>query len=104
MIGRRAFTWHGDTPAGARRRFLKAPADVLLTTPESLEVMLISPKVPARRLFAGLRAVVIDDAIGIRLMGYHSLAFDHRVVDGAVGDQFMALIKHQLEHWDPSQA
>ncbi len=50
------------------------------------------------------RAVVIDDAIGIRLMGYLSLAFDHRVVDGAVGDQFMALIKHQLENWDPTQA
>jgi 2-oxoglutarate dehydrogenase E2 component (dihydrolipoamide succinyltransferase) len=50
------------------------------------------------------RAVVIDDAIGIRLMGYQSLAFDHRVVDGAVGDQFMALIKHQLENWDPKQA
>ena len=50
------------------------------------------------------RAVVIDDAIGIRLMGYQSLAFDHRVVDGAVGDQFMAHIKHQLEHWDPAQA
>ncbi|MGC4085174.1 MAG: dihydrolipoamide acetyltransferase family protein [Vicinamibacterales bacterium] len=50
------------------------------------------------------RAVVVDDAIGIRLMGYQSLAFDHRVVDGAVGDQFMALVKHQLEHWDPSQA
>jgi len=50
------------------------------------------------------RAVVIDDAIGIRLMGYLSLAFDHRVVDGAVGDQFMALIKHRLEHWDADQA
>ena len=50
------------------------------------------------------RAVVIDDAIGIRLMGYLSLAFDHRVVDGAVGDQFMAAIKHQLENWDPSRA
>ena len=50
------------------------------------------------------RAVVIDDAIGIRLMGYQSLAFDHRVVDGAVGDHFMALIKHQLENWDPTQA
>lgn len=44
------------------------------------------------------RAVVVNDAIGIRLMGYLSLAFDHRVVDGAVGDQFMALIKHQLEN------
>jgi len=50
------------------------------------------------------RPVVIDDAIGIRLMGYLAMAFDHRVVDGAVGDQFMARIKHQLEHWDPSQA
>ncbi len=50
------------------------------------------------------RAVVIDDAIGIRLMGYLSLAIDHRVVDGAVGDHFMALIKHQLENWDPKQA
>ena len=50
------------------------------------------------------RAVVIDDAIGIRLMGYLSLGFDHRVVDGAVGDHFMARIKHQLEDWDPSKA
>ena len=50
------------------------------------------------------RAVVIDDAIGIRLMGYLAMGFDHRVVDGAVGDQFMARIKHQLETWDPSLA
>jgi pyruvate dehydrogenase E2 component (dihydrolipoamide acetyltransferase) len=50
------------------------------------------------------RAVVIDDAIGIRLMGYLSLAFDHRLVDGAVGDQFVARIKHQLENWDPGHA
>jgi pyruvate/2-oxoglutarate dehydrogenase complex dihydrolipoamide acyltransferase (E2) component len=50
------------------------------------------------------RAVVIDDAIGIRPMGYLSLAFDHRLVDGAVGDQFMAGIKHQLENWDPAHA
>ncbi|MFN7982586.1 MAG: dihydrolipoamide acetyltransferase family protein [Vicinamibacterales bacterium] len=50
------------------------------------------------------RAVVIDDAIGIRLMGYLALGFDHRVVDGAVGDHFMARIKHQLESWDPSHA
>ena len=44
------------------------------------------------------RAVVVDDASGIRLMGYLALAFDHRVVDGAVGDQFMAFVKHQLEN------
>jgi 2-oxoglutarate dehydrogenase E2 component (dihydrolipoamide succinyltransferase) len=49
------------------------------------------------------RVVVLDDdAIAVRPMAYLSLAFDHRVVDGAVGDQFMANIKHQLEHWDLS--
>jgi ATP-dependent Lhr-like helicase len=61
MIGRRACTWHGDTPARTRNAFLREPADLLLTTPESLEVMLLSARVPARRLFAGLRAVVIDE-------------------------------------------
>ncbi len=44
------------------------------------------------------RAVVIDDAIAIRPMGYLSLSFDHRVIDGATADQFMAKVKHYLEH------
>ncbi|MDQ3341058.1 MAG: DEAD/DEAH box helicase [Myxococcota bacterium] len=61
MIGRRAFKWHGDVTASAKRGFVSEPADILLTTPESLEVMLMSRKVPAERLFRGLRAVVIDE-------------------------------------------
>jgi ATP-dependent Lhr-like helicase len=60
-IGRRAFKWHGDVTASEKRRFVGDPADVLLTTPESLEVMLMSRRVPAERLFRGLRAVVIDE-------------------------------------------
>lgn len=44
------------------------------------------------------RAVVIDDAIAIRPMGYFSLSFDHRVIDGATADQFMAKVKQNLEH------
>lgn len=44
------------------------------------------------------RAVVIDDAIAIRPMGYLSLSFDHRAIDGATADQFMAKVKHYLEH------
>jgi len=43
------------------RAFVSEPADILLTTPESLEVMLMSARVPARRLFANLRSVVIDE-------------------------------------------
>jgi len=46
------------------------------------------------------RAVVIDDAIAIRPMGYLALGFDHRLIDGAAADQFMARIKHTLEHFE----
>lgn len=61
MVGLRRFLWHGDTGATDRRKFLKDPADLLMTTPESLEVMLLSPKVPHPRLFADLSMVVIDE-------------------------------------------
>ena len=43
------------------------------------------------------RPVVIDDAIGIRLMGFLTLGYDHRLVDGAVADQFMADVKKGIE-------
>lgn len=61
LIGRRAFKWHGDVTAASKKGFLSEPADIVLTTPESLEVMLMSRRVPAERLFRGLRAVVIDE-------------------------------------------
>lgn len=46
------------------------------------------------------RPVVLNDAIGIRPMCYLSLSFDHRVIDGAVADQFMSKIKARLEDSD----
>jgi len=49
------------------------------------------------------RPVVINDAIAIRTMAYLTLGFDHRLIDGTVADEFMADIKHQLEHFDPNQ-
>ena len=49
------------------------------------------------------RAVVIDDMIGIRTMGYLTLGYDHRLVDGAVADQFMADLKGSLENYDAGQ-
>jgi 2-oxoglutarate dehydrogenase E2 component (dihydrolipoamide succinyltransferase) len=45
------------------------------------------------------RPVVIQDAIAIRSMVYLSLTFDHRVIDGAVADQFMARLKERLQGW-----
>jgi pyruvate dehydrogenase E2 component (dihydrolipoyllysine-residue acetyltransferase) len=46
------------------------------------------------------RAVVREDAIAIRPMVYLALSFDHRIIDGAVADQFMGRVKHRLEKWD----
>jgi 2-oxoglutarate dehydrogenase E2 component (dihydrolipoamide succinyltransferase) len=45
------------------------------------------------------RAVVLDDAIVARPMIMLSLSFDHRIIDGAVADQFMADVQKQLETW-----
>jgi 2-oxoglutarate dehydrogenase E2 component (dihydrolipoamide succinyltransferase) len=48
------------------------------------------------------RPVVIEDAIGIRLMGHLTLGYDHRLIDGAVADQFLADVKRSLENFDES--
>jgi 2-oxoglutarate dehydrogenase E2 component (dihydrolipoamide succinyltransferase) len=48
------------------------------------------------------RPVVVDDAIAIRPMAYLTLGYDHRVIDGAVADQFMSHVKQSLENWDPN--
>ena len=45
------------------------------------------------------RAVIRNDAIAIRPMAYLALSFDHRIIDGAVADQFMVKIKTVLESW-----
>jgi pyruvate dehydrogenase E2 component (dihydrolipoyllysine-residue acetyltransferase) len=50
------------------------------------------------------RPVVIDDAIAIRHMAYLSIGYDHRIIDGAVADEFMSHVKRSLEGWDPAQA
>ncbi|MFN9540724.1 MAG: DEAD/DEAH box helicase, partial [Planctomycetota bacterium] len=60
LLGRRAAKWHGDVTTGARRRILREPPDLLLTTPESLEVMLVSPNVDSRDLLSNLQVVIID--------------------------------------------
>jgi 2-oxoglutarate dehydrogenase E2 component (dihydrolipoamide succinyltransferase) len=43
--------------------------------------------------------VVIDDAIAIRHICHISLSFDHRLIDGALADQFMTRLKQVLEAW-----
>jgi 2-oxoglutarate dehydrogenase E2 component (dihydrolipoamide succinyltransferase) len=50
------------------------------------------------------RPIVIDDAIAIRPMGYLSIGYDHRIIDGAVADEFMSHVKRSLESRDLSDA
>jgi len=71
----------GDTPSSARVRMARQPPHLLITTPESLYLMLTSPH--ARRLFGGLRTVIVDEI--------HSLAGNKRGVH-------LALSLERLEH------
>lgn len=79
--GRRVALWHGDTPASARKSVLTDPPDLLLTTPESLEAMLVSTNVDHQHLFADLRAVIVDEvhAFGSGDRGWHLLAVLERL-------------------------
>jgi len=82
MVGLGRFVWHGDTPDNARRRFLKEPTELLMTTPESLEVMLISPRVDVYKLFRDLRAIVVDEvhALAGSDRGAHLMSVMERLV------------------------
>lgn len=46
------------------------------------------------------RAVVVDDAIGIRPMCHISLGYDHRLVDGADAGRFLTFFKERIEQFD----
>lgn len=69
-VGLSAFKWHGEVDASKKRAFREEPADILLTTPESLEAMLMSRRTDANQLFINLRTVVVDEI--------HSFAGDDR--------------------------
>ncbi|MEV4372942.1 DEAD/DEAH box helicase [Nonomuraea sp. NPDC049637] len=69
-LGRRVALWHGDVTTAQRQAILRNPPDILLTTPESLESMLVSTKVDHRAWFSNLRAIVVDEV--------HAFAGDDR--------------------------
>src|SRR5690606_34449366 len=82
MVGLDRFVWHGDTRTSAKRQFCNAPAEILMTTPEALEVMLLSSKVPVGKLFRDLRFLVIDEvhALAGTDRGAHLMSVVERVV------------------------
>jgi len=53
--------WHGDVGEATRKRMRMEVPDVLLTTPESVEAILVSARIDHQSLLSGLRAVVVDE-------------------------------------------
>ena len=81
LVGRTVGLWHGDTSQPERDRLLAEPPDVLLTTPESIESMLVSRRVDHKRWFADVRSVVVDEAHAFAGddRGWHLLSVVERV-------------------------
>lgn len=101
-----------DLAARARAKQLK-PEDVAggtftVTNPGSLGAFFGLPIINQPQVgilgVGGIekRPVVVDDALAIRPTALLTLGFDHRLIDGAVADQFLAHIKKTLEGWDSS--
>lgn len=80
-LGRAAAVRHGDTSQGVRRRIAVDRPDILLTTPESLEAMLVSATLDPRVLLGDVRAVVVDEvhAFAGDDRGWHLLAVLERL-------------------------
>jgi ATP-dependent Lhr-like helicase len=81
LVGRSVGLWHGDIGQPERRRLLAEPPDILLTTPESVESMLVSTGVNHERWFAGVRVAIVDEihAFAGDDRGWHLLAVLERV-------------------------
>lgn len=80
-LGRTVGLWHGDIGQSDRRSMLADRPDILLTTPESIEAMLVSRRVDHERFLGSVRAVVIDElhAFAGSDRGWHLLAVLERI-------------------------
>ena len=81
LLGRKSALWHGDVSTSQRKRLLREPPNCLLTTPESLEVILTSRNADHKTFLADLKVVIIDEihAFAGDDRGWHLLAVLERV-------------------------
>ncbi|RMH22637.1 MAG: DEAD/DEAH box helicase [Acidobacteria bacterium] len=87
----RAETRSGDTPPQARRRMLRQPPEILITTPESLNILLTSES--GRDLLRHLETVILDEihAVAGTKRGTHLITAVERLVPLAGEFQRLAL-------------
>ena len=81
LVGRTVEVWHGDVSQSRKKKALREAPDILLTTPESLEGMLISVRVDRPKWFGNLRAVIVDElhAFAADDRGWHMRSLLHRL-------------------------
>ena len=88
LVGRRVAVWHGDVSQSQKGHALKDAPDILLTTPESLEGMLVSTRIDRKVWFGNLRVVIADEL--------HAFAADDR-------GWHMRSVLHRLQQYVPQQ-
>ena len=104
----------GDLAAKARAKQLK-PEDVssgtfTVTNPGAFGALFGMPIINQPQLAIldvgaiEKRPVVVNDTVMACPTAFMALGFDHRIIDGAVADQFMSRVKQTLENWDEKQA
>ena len=81
LLGRSVQLWHGDIGQGDKKRTERELPDILLTTPESLEGMLIGSRRDHARLLGSVRCVVVDElhAFAGDDRGWHLMALLERI-------------------------
>jgi replicative superfamily II helicase len=81
LVGRRVAVWHGDVSQTHKNHAIKDAPDILLTTPESLEGMLVSTRIDRFAWFGNLRVVIADElhAFAADDRGWHLRAVLHRL-------------------------
>lgn len=81
LVGRRCGLWHGDVAQATKSKMLSDPPDLLLTTPESLEALLISRRTDKRYFFGALKVAVVDEvhAFAGDDRGWHLLCLLERI-------------------------
>lgn len=86
--GLTAFKWHGDVAQKAKSDAMRSPPDLLMTTPESLEAMLLR-RGDWPQLFSALIAVILDEAHNFAAgdRGGHLLSLMERVQAASTGPQ-----------------
>lgn len=81
LVGRSCGLWHGDVAQAVKSHILDEPPELLLTTPESLEALLVSRRTDRVHFFGNLRAVIVDEihAFAGDDRGWHLLAVMERI-------------------------